>query len=121
MSASINLDPKIPSGPLADKWDRHEMDAGLVAPANRRKFHVIVVGTGLAGGGAAATLGEAVLGRNGVPVFLDHEIDADIGRALLTGLGQEDDIPVEFDDVQPAQAGEQRFRHGAEAGTDLYH
>jgi succinate dehydrogenase / fumarate reductase flavoprotein subunit len=58
MSASINLDPKIPGGPLADKWDRHEMECGLVAPANRRKFHVIVVGTGLAGGGAAATLGE---------------------------------------------------------------
>jgi len=56
------LDAKIPSGPLADKWDKHEMDNGLVAPANRRKFSVIVVGTGLAGGGAAATLGE--LGYN---------------------------------------------------------
>ncbi|HOP45344.1 MAG TPA: FAD-binding protein, partial [Flavobacteriales bacterium] len=52
------LDAKIPSGPLAEKWDRHAMDNGLVAPANRRKFNVIVVGTGLAGGGAAATLGE---------------------------------------------------------------
>ncbi|MBD3222607.1 succinate dehydrogenase (quinone) flavoprotein subunit [bacterium] len=52
------LDAKIPAGPLAEKWDRHAMDNGLVAPANRRKFHVIVVGTGLAGGGAAATLGE---------------------------------------------------------------
>ena len=56
------LDAKIPSGPLADKWDRHEMECPLVAPANRRKFTVIVVGTGLAGGGAAATLGE--LGYN---------------------------------------------------------
>ncbi len=52
------LDAKIPAGPLAEKWDRHAMDNGLVAPANRRKFNVIVVGTGLAGGGAAATLGE---------------------------------------------------------------
>ncbi len=52
------LDAKIPGGPLADKWDRHAMECGLVSPANRRKFHVIVVGTGLAGGGAAATLGE---------------------------------------------------------------
>jgi succinate dehydrogenase / fumarate reductase flavoprotein subunit len=57
MSKTI-LDAKIPGGPLDQKWDRHEMDAGLVAPANRRKFTVIVVGTGLAGGGAAATLGE---------------------------------------------------------------
>ena len=57
------LDAKIPGGPLADKWDRHEMDNPLVAPGgNRRKFTVIVVGTGLAGGGAAATLGE--LGYN---------------------------------------------------------
>jgi succinate dehydrogenase / fumarate reductase flavoprotein subunit len=56
--SKIKLDARIPGGPLADKWDRHEMDCGLVAPANRRKFTVIVVGTGLAGGGAAATLGE---------------------------------------------------------------
>ena len=55
---STILDARIPAGPLAEKWDRHAMDNGLVAPANRRKFHVIVVGTGLAGGGAAATLGE---------------------------------------------------------------
>jgi len=57
------LDPKIPGGPLAEKWDRHMMDNPLVAPGgNRRKFKIIVVGTGLAGGGAAATLGE--LGYN---------------------------------------------------------
>ncbi|HPF35998.1 MAG TPA: fumarate reductase/succinate dehydrogenase flavoprotein subunit [Candidatus Krumholzibacteria bacterium] len=56
------LDAKIPGGPIADKWDRHEMECGLVAPANRRKFTVLVVGTGLAGGGAAAALGE--LGYN---------------------------------------------------------
>jgi succinate dehydrogenase / fumarate reductase, flavoprotein subunit len=56
------LDAKIPGGPLADKWDQHAMDTPLVAPANRRKYSVIVVGTGLAGGGAAATLGE--LGYN---------------------------------------------------------
>jgi len=52
------LDAKIPGGPLTEKWDRHEMECALVAPANRRKYNVIVVGTGLAGGGAAATLGE---------------------------------------------------------------
>ncbi len=57
------LDAKIPSGPLADKWDQHMMDNPLVAPGgNRRKHNIIVVGTGLAGGGAAATLGE--LGYN---------------------------------------------------------
>ncbi|MBA3949169.1 MAG: succinate dehydrogenase (quinone) flavoprotein subunit, partial [Acidobacteria bacterium] len=52
------LDPKIPSGPLAEKWDRHRFDSKLVNPANRRKHTVIVVGTGLAGASAASSLGE---------------------------------------------------------------
>ncbi|MDP6797662.1 MAG: fumarate reductase/succinate dehydrogenase flavoprotein subunit [Candidatus Krumholzibacteria bacterium] len=56
------LDAKIPGGPLEGKWEQHKNESKLVAPANRRKFSVIVVGAGLAGGGAAATLGE--LGYN---------------------------------------------------------
>src|ERR1700716_2001297 len=56
------LDSKIPSGPLAQKWTQHKDHARLVAPNNRRKFEIIVVGSGLAGGSAAATLGE--LGYN---------------------------------------------------------
>jgi succinate dehydrogenase / fumarate reductase flavoprotein subunit len=52
------LDPKTPGGPLADKWDRRKFENKLVNPANRRKFEVIVVGTGLAGSSAAASLGE---------------------------------------------------------------
>ncbi|MEP6870969.1 MAG: fumarate reductase/succinate dehydrogenase flavoprotein subunit [Anaerolineaceae bacterium] len=52
------LDAKIPEGPLAEKWDNHKFNSKLVAPQNRRKFSVIVIGTGLAGGAAAATLGE---------------------------------------------------------------
>ena len=59
---AVTLDARIPAGPLAQKWERHKQDNPLVAPANRRKYTVIVVGTGLAGGGAAATLGE--LGYN---------------------------------------------------------
>ena len=58
----MTLDSKIPSGPLADKWDRHKFESKLVNPANRRRHTIIVVGTGLAGGSAAATLGE--LGYN---------------------------------------------------------
>ena len=56
------LDAKIPGGPLADKWDRHLFELKLVNPANKRKYDIIVVGTGLAGGSAAATLAE--LGYN---------------------------------------------------------
>ena len=52
------LDSKIPHGPLPEKWRRHQNNSRLVAPNNRRKFEIIVVGTGLAGGSAAATLGE---------------------------------------------------------------
>jgi len=52
------LDAKIPAGPLAEKWDRHRFELKLVNPANKRKFTIIVVGTGLAGGSAAASLAE---------------------------------------------------------------
>ena len=54
----MKLDAHIPSGPLADKWDKHRFDLKLVNPANKRKFTIIVVGTGLAGGAAAASLAE---------------------------------------------------------------
>ena len=60
------LDSKIPNGPLADKWTTHKNNIDLVNPANKRNIDVIVVGTGLAGGSAAATLAE--LGYN-VKVF----------------------------------------------------
>jgi succinate dehydrogenase / fumarate reductase flavoprotein subunit len=56
------IESKIPHGPLAHKWTNHKDHARLVAPNNRRKFEIIVVGSGLAGGSAAATLGE--LGYN---------------------------------------------------------
>ena len=56
------LDSKIPSGPLADKWTKHKNEIDLVNPANKRNIDVIVVGTGLAGSSAAATLAE--LGYN---------------------------------------------------------
>jgi succinate dehydrogenase / fumarate reductase flavoprotein subunit len=52
------LDGKCPSGPLAEKWDRRRQELKLVNPANKRKYRIIVVGTGLAGASAAATLGE---------------------------------------------------------------
>lgn len=52
------LDGKIPAGPLAQKWDQHRFNLKLINPANKRKHEVIVVGTGLAGASAAATLSE---------------------------------------------------------------
>lgn len=56
------LDSKVPSGPLAEKWSKHKFEMKLVNPANKRKFTILVVGTGLAGASAAASLAE--LGYN---------------------------------------------------------
>src|SRR6478735_9302933 len=53
-----SLNAGIPSGPLADKWQKHRFESKLINPANRRKYEIIVVGSGLAGGAAAASLGE---------------------------------------------------------------
>ena len=58
----MNLDARIPAGPVASKWERAQFENKLINPANRRKYTVIVVGTGLAGASAAAALGE--LGYN---------------------------------------------------------
>jgi succinate dehydrogenase / fumarate reductase flavoprotein subunit len=58
----MKLDAKIPEGPLAEKWSKHKFNLKLVNPANKRKYEIIVVGTGLAGASAAASFGE--LGYN---------------------------------------------------------
>src|SRR6188768_2252906 len=58
----MELNAKVPAGPLAEKWERHQFDLKLVNPANKRKFTVIVVGSGLAGASAAASMSE--LGYN---------------------------------------------------------
>ena len=63
------LESKIPAGPLAEKWTNYKATQKLVNPANKRRLDVIVVGTGLAGGAAAATLGE--LGFNVINFFPD--------------------------------------------------
>jgi len=54
----MKLESNIPGGPIAEKWTRHKFELKLINPANKRKFTVIVVGTGLAGASAAASLGE---------------------------------------------------------------
>ncbi len=56
------LDPQVPDGPIQDKWDKRLFDMKLVNPANKRKYNIIIVGSGLAGASAAATMGE--LGYN---------------------------------------------------------
>jgi succinate dehydrogenase / fumarate reductase, flavoprotein subunit len=67
---TMTLDSKIPAGPLEEKWDNHKFEIKLVNPANKRRFDIIVVGTGLAGASAAASLAE--LGYN-VKVVTFHD------------------------------------------------
>jgi len=66
----MQLDAKIPEGPIQDKWDSHKFNVKLVNPANKRKYEILVIGTGLAGASAAATLAE--LGYN-VTVITYHD------------------------------------------------
>jgi succinate dehydrogenase / fumarate reductase flavoprotein subunit len=66
----LELDAKIPPGPIAEKWDNHRFSIRLVNPNNKRRFQIVVVGSGLAGASAAATLGE--LGYN-VTLFTYHD------------------------------------------------
>jgi len=66
----VELNARVPSGPVQEKWDRHKFEMKLVNPANKRRYDVIVVGTGLAGASAAATMAE--LGYN-VKVFTFHD------------------------------------------------
>jgi succinate dehydrogenase / fumarate reductase flavoprotein subunit len=66
----MELNSAIPAGPIQQKWDKHRFDMKLVNPANKRKYKVLMVGTGLAGGSAAATMGE--LGYN-VEVFTHND------------------------------------------------
>ena len=66
----MQLDTRIPAGPIGEKWSRHRFEMKLINPANKRRYDVIVVGTGLAGASAAATLAE--LGFN-VKAFTFHD------------------------------------------------
>src|SRR4030042_1975023 len=66
----VKLESKIPAGNISEKWTNHKFDMKLVNPANKRKYDIIVVGAGLAGASAAASLGE--MGYN-VKCFVYHD------------------------------------------------
>jgi succinate dehydrogenase / fumarate reductase flavoprotein subunit len=95
---AINLDPKIPGGDLKDKWDKHKFDSKLVNPANKRKFTVIVVGTGLAGGSAAATLAE--LGYNVLAFCIQDSARRAHSIAAQGGINAAKNYPNDGDSVK---------------------
>jgi hypothetical protein len=70
------LDSKIPEGPLAEKWTKHKFNLKLVNPANKRKYDIIVVGTGLAGSSAAASVPEE-------PTLLLHKVASMLPKTIL--------------------------------------
>ena len=95
---AINLDPKTPSGDLKDKWSKHKFESKLVNPANKRKFTVIVVGTGLAGGSAAATLAE--LGYNFLSFCIQDSARRAHSIAAQGGINAAKNYPNDGDSVK---------------------
>ncbi|MEM7308867.1 MAG: fumarate reductase/succinate dehydrogenase flavoprotein subunit [Planctomycetota bacterium] len=95
--ASPRLDSKAPSGPIQDRWDQHRVDLKLVNPANKRKFHVVVVGTGLAGASAAASLAE--LGYNVSVVCIQDSPRRAHSIAAQGGINAAKNYPNDGDSV----------------------
>ena len=82
-----NLDSAVPEGPIEGLWNQHKFDMKLVAPNNRRKFEIIIVGSGLAGASAAATQ-EALAGaKEGSTLGGDSRHSADEGDRAACGMG----------------------------------
>ncbi|MDI1446138.1 fumarate reductase/succinate dehydrogenase flavoprotein subunit [Polyangium sp. 6x1] len=111
----MHLDGKIPGGPLPQKWERRKFEYALVSPANRRKYRVLVVGSGLAGASAAATLGE--LGYRVECVFFHdsprraHSIAAQGGiNAAKNYQNDGDSVQRLFQDT--VKGGDYRAREG---------
>jgi len=94
----MHLDAKIPNGPLVDKWDKHCFELKLVNPANKRKFTVIVVGTGLAGGSASATLAE--LGYNVKTFCIQDSPRRAHSIAAQGGINAAKNYPNDSDSIQ---------------------
>jgi len=91
------LKPKVPSGPVAAKWDRHQSELKLVNPANKRRFNVVVVGTGLAGASAAASLAE--LGYNVTTLCIQDSPRRAHSIAAQGGINAAKNYPNDGDSV----------------------
>src|SRR5208283_4391744 len=94
----IMLDPKIPSGALKDKWTNHKFNERLVNPANRRKYKIIVVGTGLAGASAGASLAE--MGYNVESFFFQDSPRRAHSIAAQGGINAAKNYPNDGDSVR---------------------
>lgn len=95
---TLKLDSKIPTGPLSEKWDKHKFESKRVNPANKRKFTIIVVGTGLAGGSAAATLAE--LGYNVLSFCIQDTARRAHSIAAQGGINAAKNYPNDGDSIK---------------------
>src|SRR5512147_289331 len=93
----MNLDPKVPGGPLAEKWSRYRRDQRLINPANKAKYTLIVVGTGLAGASAAASLAE--LGYNVLNFCIQDSARRAHSIAAQGGINAAKNYPNDGDSV----------------------
>ena len=94
----MKLDAKIPSGPITEKWDKHCFEMKLINPANKRKFDIIVVGTGLAGASAAASLAE--LGYNVEAFCFNDSARRAHSIAAQGGINAAKNYPNDGDSIQ---------------------
>lgn len=94
----MKLDAKVPAGPVAEKWDNHRLDIKLVNPANKRKYTILVVGTGLAGASAAASLAE--LGYNVLSFCIQDSPRRAHSIAAQGGINAAKNYPNDGDSVR---------------------
>ncbi len=111
----MKLDAKIPGGPLNEKWDNHKFDIKLVNPANKRKYTVLVVGTGLAGASAAASLAE--LGYNVLAFCVQDSPRRAHSIAAQGGINAAKNYPNDGDSIRrlfydTIKGGDYRAREG---------
>ena len=93
----MQLDGKVPAGPLQEKWDRHRNEIKLVAPNNKRKYKILVVGTGLAGASAAASLAE--LGYNVETFHIQDSVRRAHSIAAQGGINAAKNYPNDGDSI----------------------
>ena len=134
----MKLDSREPSGPLEGKWTRFRREMKLVNPANKRKYSVIVVGSGLAGGAAAATLGElgyhvdcycyqdsprrahSIAAQGGINAAKNYQGDGDSRLAALLRHDQGRRLPrARVERLPPRGALREHHRPGGRAGRAL--
>ncbi|MFQ5734830.1 MAG: fumarate reductase/succinate dehydrogenase flavoprotein subunit, partial [Planctomycetaceae bacterium] len=96
-AAETTLDSKVPAGDIREKWDRHRFELKLVNPANKRKYTIVVVGTGLAGGSAAASLAE--LGYNVLSFCLQDSPRRAHSIAAQGGINAAKNYPNDSDSI----------------------